>query len=181
MKSTTAIALWILAAAATVLTVRALNPPEHSPVPDVANHSPATSTRAVVDSAGFTVYRFDQMPQPVAQRRTDPRIDPSSDRRLLDCDGGVSTDWPLVVYRPDLTLRGVDPGLLGHLERADGTRQLTIDGCPVYRHVGDSQPGQTTGHGKAGVWLAVTAAGTEATPTGRAACRSMWCRSVPTN
>lgn len=172
MKSTTrVIALWILAAAATVATVWALNPPDHSLAPNVANHSPATPTGPVVDLEGFTVYRFDQTPQPVAQRRTDPRVDPPPDRRLLDCDAGTLPEWPPMIYRHDATLPAIDRPLLGYLERADGTRQLTINGCPVYRYAGDRQPGQTAGHGKAGVWFAVTPADTKTT---RTACRPGW-------
>jgi predicted lipoprotein with Yx(FWY)xxD motif len=172
MRSRAAIPLSILAAA-TVVTIGALMSPDHPSAPDIASHSPATPTSLVVDPEGFTVYRFDQMPRPVAQRATDPRVDPLPDRRLLDCDGGTPPDWPPVIYRPDATLRGIDASFLGYLERADGTRQLTVNGCPVYRYAGDHQPGQTAGHGKAGVWFAITPAGRR-TPDSRAVCRSRW-------
>ena len=91
----------------------------------------------------------------VAERRTDPRVDPATERRLLDCDAGTPADWPMVVYRADLALPGIDPRRVGFLERPDGMRQLAINGCPVYRYAGDRAPGDTAGDGRGGEWFAI--------------------------
>ncbi|MEV6493485.1 hypothetical protein AB0M20_33425 [Actinoplanes sp. NPDC051633] len=114
--------------------------------------SPAT---AVIDRDGFTLYRYDETRLPIAQRRTDPRIDPVPDRRLLTCDAGAPPDWPIVDHDHNPTLPGVDPRILGYLQRAGGHRHLTINGCPVYRY-GADRPGQTTGDGAADTWFAIT-------------------------
>jgi hypothetical protein len=34
----------------------------------------------------------------------------------------------------------------------DGRRQLTINGYPIYRYVGDKKPGQALGNGIGGKW-----------------------------
>ena len=114
----------------------------------------------VSDRDGFTLYRFDESTVPVAQRRTNPHVDPLPDRRLLTCDAGTPPDWPVVDYAQGPTLPGVDRKVLGYLQRADGRRQLTINGCPVYRYRGDRTPGQTTGDGVAGTWFSLTPADT---------------------
>ena len=42
-------------------------------------------------------------------------------------------------FERNRTLVGVAPALLGFHRRADGSRQLTVDGCPVYRYVGSGR------------------------------------------
>jgi predicted lipoprotein with Yx(FWY)xxD motif len=138
------------------------------PYPDAATEQTPrtarpTSARVVVDSDGYTIYRYDRGPESVAKQRTDPRVDPWPERRLLRCDGGSPAGWPPVAYSRNTGLHDVDRRLLGTVERADGTLQLTIGGCPIYRYVGDRKPGQINGHGIDGVWFAVTPAGTNAT------------------
>jgi predicted lipoprotein with Yx(FWY)xxD motif len=130
--------------------------------PAVPSATSQPSRAALVsDQHGFTLYRLDESMLPVAQRRTDPRIDPLPDRRLLNCDAGTPPDWPIVKYQQGPTLLGVDRKHLGYLQRADGRRQLTINGCPVYRYRGDRTPGQTTGDGAAGTWFALRPAGVQ--------------------
>lgn len=60
-------------------------------------------------------------------------------------------------------------GTLGSITRTDGTRQLTIDGLPLYTYAGDSKPGSTAGqgvNGSGGLWWAVSPAGTAITSRG---------------
>jgi predicted lipoprotein with Yx(FWY)xxD motif len=121
-----------------------------------------TGGPVVVDLDGYTIYRFDQGPELVASQRT-ARVDPWPERRLVRCDGGSPAGWRPVAYSRTTQLHGVDRRLLGKVERADGTLQLTIGGCPVYTYVGDRKPGQINGRGIDGVWFAVTPAGTSAT------------------
>jgi predicted lipoprotein with Yx(FWY)xxD motif len=120
----------------------------------------------IVDASGYPLYRFDESGKPVADRRTDPRVDPLPERRTLTCDGGAPPDWQPVAYVYNTSLTNIDDSLLGYLQRADGRLQLTIRGCPLYRYAGDRVPGQVNGHGIAGVWFAVTPDGTNATIPG---------------
>jgi predicted lipoprotein with Yx(FWY)xxD motif len=144
-----------LAAAATAVIVGGCSP-GHLLAPSTP--SPSSSSIMATDRDGFTLYRFDESTLPVTQRRTDPHIDPLPDRRLLTCDAGTPPDWPIVDYQQNPTLPGVDRTLLGYLQRADGRRQLTLNGCPVYRYRGDRRPGQTTGDGAAPAWIPLTPA-----------------------
>ena len=100
----------------------------------------------VVDGRGRTVYEF---ANDTGTRST--------------CDGECATDWPPVPAPATVpaNLPGVS-GRLGSTMRADGGRQLTVAGHPVYTFSGDSAPGQTHGNGitlNGGLWTAVTPAG----------------------
>ncbi|WP_412079193.1 SCO0930 family lipoprotein [Streptomyces xanthophaeus] len=94
----------------------------------------------VTDSAGFTLYRFDKdTPKP-----------PKS-----ACEGDCATAWPPVAADEATAGEGIDGGLLGSVARADGTRQLTLAGWPVYRYAKDTKPGDTLGEGVGGTWHAL--------------------------
>ena len=56
---------------------------------------------------------------------------------------------------------------LGSIKRADGTRQVTYKGVPLYRFVGDRKAGQATGNIKDtwGQWWVVNPAHPTAKPT----------------
>ncbi|TDD51200.1 hypothetical protein E1286_10860 [Nonomuraea terrae] len=59
---------------------------------------------------------------------------------------------------------GVDPSAVGAIRRADGTIQLTVGGRPVYRHTGDTRPGDMHGQGADGAWYPIAPTGAKATP-----------------
>ncbi|MGP3689570.1 SCO0930 family lipoprotein [Streptomyces sp. IBSNAI002] len=103
---------------------------------------------AVTDSGGFTLYRFDKdTPKP-----------PKS-----ACEGDCATAWPAVAADDVTAGEGIDAGLLGSAARADGTRQLTLAGWPVYRYAKDAKPGDALGEGVGGTWHALGADGKPAT------------------
>lgn len=57
---------------------------------------------------------------------------------------------------------GAKQALLGTIRRADGSKQVTYAGHPLYRYVQDRQPGQTTGEGLqlfGGGWEVLSPAG----------------------
>lgn len=97
----------------------------------------------VVNGAGFTLYRFDK--------------DTARPSRST-CAGACATTWPPVLVDPGgkIFVDGVKPSDVGVIKRADGTRQVTIGGWPVYRFSKDTKPGDTNGQGVGGTWFGVT-------------------------
>lgn len=73
------------------------------------------------------------------------------------CTGGCEGVWPPLTV-PDMAVggEGVDDSKLATTMRADGSTQVTYGGHRLYRYSGDSAPGETNGHGIAGVWFAVS-------------------------
>jgi predicted lipoprotein with Yx(FWY)xxD motif len=100
----------------------------------------------VSDGAGRTLYRFDD----------DSATPPKS-----TCNGDCAKTWPpLLIKSPGkIYPHGIDPKILGYVERADGHCQVTINGHPVYYYSGDAKPGDFRGQGLKGKWFAVTATG----------------------
>lgn len=82
-----------------------------------------------------------------------------------DADGSACVDrcaenWPaLTVEGEPQAGEGIDPELLGTIERDDGSRQVTYNGWPLYRYVRDREPGQTYGHGVGDLLFLVTPEG----------------------
>jgi predicted lipoprotein with Yx(FWY)xxD motif len=92
---------------------------------------PSALGRIVVDSRGHTLYLFEK------------------DRRGASaCSGACLVYWPpLVTSGAPTATKGARPSLLGSIRRADGTRQVTYAGHPLYRFSGDARRGQTNGEG----------------------------------
>ena len=68
------------------------------------------------------------------------------------CVDACEETWP--PYR-ESTIAGDFADRLELIGRADGSKQLTIDGRPLYTFTGDNHPGDTAGHRSAGVWFAI--------------------------
>ncbi|MDQ1006826.1 putative lipoprotein with Yx(FWY)xxD motif [Streptomyces sp. V4I23] len=109
--------------------------------------------KVVTDSAGFTLYRFDK----------DTAKPPKS-----NCDGDCAKAWPVVAAGGATAAPGVDPSLIGEVTREDGTKQLTIDGWPMYRYAKDTKAGDVNGQGVGGTWYASAPDGKKAAPGGGA-------------
>ncbi len=80
------------------------------------------------------------------------------------CAGKCAQYWPPVPAPASLptSVAGVT-ATLGSLTRADGTKQLTVDGWPLYTYAGDTKPGAIAGQGvnaSGGLWWVVSPAGT---------------------
>lgn len=54
-----------------------------------------------------------------------------------------------------MAARGIDSSLIGTVTRPDGTKQITLNGWPLYLFAGDSRPGELSGEGVDGTWHAV--------------------------
>jgi len=87
--------------------------------------------RIIVDSRGHTLYLFEK------------------DRRGASaCSGACLVYWPpLLTSGAPTATKGARPSLLGSIRRADGTRQVTYAGHPLYLFSGDARRGQTNGEG----------------------------------
>jgi predicted lipoprotein with Yx(FWY)xxD motif len=87
--------------------------------------------RIVVDSKGRTLCLFEK----------------DTNRRSA-CYGQCASYWPpLLTHGKPVARGGAKQSLLGTTRRANGSRQVTYAGHPLYRYVGDQKPGQTTGEG----------------------------------
>ncbi|MFI5891460.1 hypothetical protein ACIA5D_15255 [Actinoplanes sp. NPDC051513] len=97
----------------------------------------------VTDGAGRTLYRFDN----------DTQKPPKS-----NCNGQCAEAWPpLLIKSPGKIFPdGIDPQLVGYVERADHTCQVTINGWPVYYFIADAKPGDLNGQGVNGKWFAIS-------------------------
>jgi predicted lipoprotein with Yx(FWY)xxD motif len=94
----------------------------------------------VATSDGFTVYEY-----------TKDTNKPS----VSNCSGSCATSWPPVLAGDTPWLKGVSADKVGTVDRSDGSKQLTLNGWPLYRYAKDAQPGDTTGNGVGGTWKAL--------------------------
>jgi predicted lipoprotein with Yx(FWY)xxD motif len=102
--------------------------------------------RILFDSRGFALYAF----------TADPR------GRSV-CSGACATAWPPYILKGALRApAGVDASLLGTTRRADGRRQVTFGGRPLYYYVNDRNPGDVFCQNVrefGGLWLVVRPSG----------------------
>ncbi|WP_433611594.1 COG4315 family predicted lipoprotein [Dactylosporangium sp. CA-139114] len=96
--------------------------------------------KVVTDQDGFVLYRFDK----------DTAKPPKS-----NCVDKCAQVWPPAITDGNPDLSGVDPSVVGTVTRADGARQITLAGWPVYRYIGDPKPGAWKGQNVGGVWFVV--------------------------
>jgi predicted lipoprotein with Yx(FWY)xxD motif len=84
-------------------------------------------------------------------------------RSMSTCSGACAQAWPpLTTKGAPKAGGGVKASLLGTTTRADGSREVTYGGHPLYYFSGDTAPGQTAGQGNPGFgapWWVVTPAG----------------------
>ena len=111
--------------------------------------APSGLGRILVDSRGHTLYLFEK-----------------DKRGMSACSGLCTTYWPPLVTKGKSIVAGkkVKRSLLGSIRRADGSRQVTYAGHPLYLFSGDTKPGQTNGEGLTDFgasWDALSPAGKE--------------------
>jgi predicted lipoprotein with Yx(FWY)xxD motif len=96
----------------------------------------------VTDGAGRTLYRFDE---------------DSAKPPKATCNGDCAKAWPpLLIKSPGkIYPKGIDPQIIGYVERADGHCQVTINGWPVYYFAKDQKAGDILGQGVKGTWFAI--------------------------
>jgi predicted lipoprotein with Yx(FWY)xxD motif len=101
--------------------------------------------KVLSDGRGFVLYAF------------------TKDRRTSACSGACAKAWPPYVVRGAVRAgAGVKASLLGTVRRANGSRQVTYAGRPLYYYVGDKKPGQILCQNVSefgGLWLIVRPTG----------------------
>ena len=77
------------------------------------------------------------------------------------CEGDCLTAWPPVTVAPGSSVSAGDgvTGVLGLITGTDGSTQVTYDGRPLYYWQGDTEAGQTTGHGVNDIWWVADVSG----------------------
>jgi predicted lipoprotein with Yx(FWY)xxD motif len=99
----------------------------------------------VVDGKGMSVYYFTK---------------DVKDSGKSNCTGDCLVKWPPVITTNDTPkVEGVT-GKVGTITTADGKKQVTVDGMPVYLWEKDKAPGDVTGQGVGNVWYLVAPDGT---------------------
>jgi predicted lipoprotein with Yx(FWY)xxD motif len=82
---------------------------------------------------------------------------------MSTCSGACAQAWPPLTTSATPKASGaVKASLLGTTTRADGSREVTYAGHPLYYFAGDTKAGQTTGQGSDGFgspWWVVSPAG----------------------
>ncbi|HKD94879.1 MAG TPA: hypothetical protein VKB43_09265 [Gaiellaceae bacterium] len=87
--------------------------------------------KIIVNSRGRTLYLFEK-----------------DKHHRSACAGACAKYWPpLLAHGKPLAGGGAKQSLLATIKRADGARQVTYAGHPVYTYVLDTKRGQTTGEG----------------------------------
>jgi len=77
------------------------------------------------------------------------------------CEGDCLAAWPPVTVPPGNSVAAGDgvSGVLGLITGTDGSTQVTYDGRPLYYWQGDTEAGQTNGHGVSDVWWVADVSG----------------------
>ncbi|PRY42220.1 hypothetical protein [Umezawaea tangerina] len=102
----------------------------------------------LTDKGGMTLYRFDKdTPKPSTS----------------NCNGDCAVKWPPALVTSDsFEVQGVDKALVGTITRADGGKQLTVAGWPLYTFSEDKVCGEAKGQGVGGTWFVSTPEGKKA-------------------
>jgi predicted lipoprotein with Yx(FWY)xxD motif len=129
--------------------------PSAMAVPQAADDSQARPTltvrssaygRILFDGRGFALYAFT-----------------ADGRGRSKCSGDCAEAWPPYIANGSLRAgSGVKARLLGTIRRADGRRQVTYNGKPLYYYVGDRRAGQVLCQNVfefGGLWLVVRPSG----------------------
>ncbi len=72
------------------------------------------------------------------------------------CVGPCLNNWPVFFSEKITAPAGTEARDFGAITRADGKKQSTFRGWPLYTFVGDKAAGDTNGHGLKDMWYVVT-------------------------
>ncbi|MFP3463568.1 hypothetical protein R5O87_22245 [Arthrobacter globiformis] len=104
----------------------------------------STAGQIVVDKNGMSVYFFTK---------------DVKDSGKSSCTDACAAAWPAVTTKAaSPTVEGVS-GKIGSINAADGSKQITINGMPVYYYAKDKKAGDILGQGVNNAWYLVSPAG----------------------
>lgn len=75
------------------------------------------------------------------------------------CTGSCAANWPPLTGDLPSLGAGLTAADFGSVSRADGTKQVSFHGHPLYYFAGDKAPGDTNGQGIGGKWYVIGADG----------------------
>jgi len=114
---------------------------------DLSTASTALGT-IVVNGKGDTVYMYTK---------------DTANSGMSTCYTTCATVWPAVTTTSATpTIKGVT-GTVGEITRTDGTKQVTLNGWPLYTFASDSAAGDVGGQGVMNIWYVLSPAGDEIT------------------
>jgi predicted lipoprotein with Yx(FWY)xxD motif len=96
--------------------------------------------KIIVDSKGMTAYYFTK---------------DKADSGKSVCSGDCLVAWPSIEATSDPPTGAGITAKLGTILRDDGTKQVTVEGMPIYLFQKDKAPGDVTGQGVGKVWYVV--------------------------
>ena len=103
----------------------------------------------VTNAEGMTLYMFDR---------------DVKDSGESNCNGNCATIWPPATTTSDTpAVEGVT-GTVGTITRADGSKQITLNGYPLYTFNQDAAAGETKGQGVNNIWWAISPEGNPIKP-----------------
>jgi predicted lipoprotein with Yx(FWY)xxD motif len=144
--ATSALAMFALAGCSSPTTATPPAPEATASAAQTAELAVADSSlgQIVVDGTGMTAYVFDK---------------DAANSGTSACAGQCATLWPAITTTSDTpTVDGVT-GTVGTIPTADGGKQITINGLPIYTYSADSAAGDVTGQGFGGVWWTIAPSG----------------------
>jgi predicted lipoprotein with Yx(FWY)xxD motif len=137
--------LFLLSVAAAALAFTAAPMAAEQAAPTLTVHSSSFGS-VLFDGRGFVLYAFTRDP-----------------RGRSACSGACAKAWPPYLVRGGVHAgAGVKQSLLGTIRRANGSRQVTYGGRPLYYYVGDKKPRQILCQNVSefgGLWLIVRPTG----------------------
>ena len=98
----------------------------------------------LVDARGMTLYYF-------------AKDTPGAGTSV--CTGTCLSTWPAFSTSPILVVPPLEASNFATFTRADGGKQTTYLGWPLYLYSGDTRPGDTNGHGINNVWYVMGSSG----------------------
>jgi predicted lipoprotein with Yx(FWY)xxD motif len=96
--------------------------------------------KIIVDSKGMTAYYFTK--------------DTANSGKSV-CSGDCLVAWPAIPATSDTPTGEGITAKLGSITRDDGTKQVTVNGLPIYLFQKDKAPGDITGQAVGKVWYVV--------------------------
>ncbi|SER08462.1 Predicted lipoprotein with conserved Yx(FWY)xxD motif [Lentzea albida] len=121
----------------------AAQPPAAAPVSTLrlVGKSVDKMGQVVQDGDGRTLYRFDKdVPKPEGKS---------------NCNDQCAVTWPPLLSDTIPQLEGVDQKLVSLITRADGKKQVAIDGWALYTYSKDPAPGKWAGQGIGNTWFVI--------------------------